>query len=598
MAIVYKARNTGTGKACALKVVSPHLVSRPELVELFVKEAQIAGLIGENPYVVNVFDAGVDDERGVPFMAMELLRGETLDQYVESRGPMPRTLVRTLFEQLADALDQAHGAGVIHRDLKPSNLFLTHDRRGRPVLKIMDFGIAKVLEKGALGTATRIGSPAYAAPEQQASAGFRKLAAKHGVIIMQGVSPATDVWALGLVAYELLTGLPKGHYWATQESLNDILIKVALEEHEPASVRAGDRASLLPVGFDEWFARCMRKNADERWPTPGQAVAALRRLLAPSDIEIESTQPLDRAQPKSEAGAGGEGGALSGGNGARKVSEEAPPTDPALTPDVTGAHLNRPLLPRVTLSPLASTQESARPSPAATQFSSPQALPQASQQTPPQASQQAPTTRGAPLKKKRAHMLRISRSAALRARNSPVPRTVSPEPKPAPLALKVSDTQSPAVQTRGAWTQTPPWPRHSKVAVLVGVGMFLGFALLFMIQSPEGPLLDKAASAGTLSPLLASPKARIAAPLRSAVPAVYGPSPLPAPTAAPAPQASSKSPRAAVGDKSPNEVLSPAPPKPQEEPPVFSLPEDSAATQPPAVGQGDAGAADSGRIFP
>ncbi len=70
MAIVYQARNTGTGKACALKIVHPHLVSRPELVEMFVREAQVAGRIGESHYVVNVFDAGVDDRLGVPFMAM------------------------------------------------------------------------------------------------------------------------------------------------------------------------------------------------------------------------------------------------------------------------------------------------------------------------------------------------------------------------------------------------------------------------------------------------------------------------------------------------------------------------------------------------
>jgi serine/threonine protein kinase len=292
MAIVYQARNTGTGKACALKIVHPHLVSRPELIEMFVREAQVAGRIGESPYVVNVFDAGVDDRLGVPFMAMELLKGETLDQYVEQRGPMAKSMVRTLFDQLADALDQAHRTGVIHRDLKPSNLFITYDRRGRPVLKIMDFGIAKVLEQGAQRTATRIGSPAYAAPEQQASAAFRRLAAKHGVVIAQGVSAATDVWAMGLVAYELLTGLPKGHYWATLESLDDILIKVAMEENESATDRAGERASHLPPGFDEWFARCLKKNAAERWQTPGEASAALRRLLAPSEIEVESTQPL------------------------------------------------------------------------------------------------------------------------------------------------------------------------------------------------------------------------------------------------------------------------------------------------------------------
>src|SRR5687768_737357 len=110
MAVVFQARHTSTGKLCALKLVRPHLVSRPELREMFVREAQIAGLIGEHPHIVNVYDAGVDEARRVPFIAMELLKGQTLERYLEANGRVPLGLFRAIAEQLGDALEQAHRA--------------------------------------------------------------------------------------------------------------------------------------------------------------------------------------------------------------------------------------------------------------------------------------------------------------------------------------------------------------------------------------------------------------------------------------------------------------------------------------------------------
>jgi TPR repeat protein len=277
MAIVYQARHTATGRPCALKLVHQHLVTRKELVELFVREAQVGARIGQNPHIVDVFDAGADEARRVPFLALELLQGETLEDYIDNRGPMPPALVRIVVEHLADALDQAHRAGVIHRDLKPSNLFLISDRKGQPILKVMDFGIAKILEAEVQRTATQVGTPAYAAPEQM-GASIRRLVEKQGSIISAGVSPATDVWAMGLVVFELFTGLPTGHYWGV-ETLTELPFKVALEEPEPASIRAADRSQLLPPGFDGWLARCLRRNAADRWPSAGQAAAELFRLM-------------------------------------------------------------------------------------------------------------------------------------------------------------------------------------------------------------------------------------------------------------------------------------------------------------------------------
>src|SRR5262249_29372892 len=146
------------------------LLTRRELVDMFLKEARVGGKIGQSRHIVDVVDAGFDPARGVPYIVMDLLEGETLEQWTERHGPMPPALVRALFEQLADALDQAHRAGVVHRDLKPSNLFLTTARRDEACLKVMDFGIAKVLEGDVQRTVTQIGTPAYAAPEQMGPA--------------------------------------------------------------------------------------------------------------------------------------------------------------------------------------------------------------------------------------------------------------------------------------------------------------------------------------------------------------------------------------------------------------------------------------------
>ena len=282
MAVVHRVRHTGTGARAALKLVHPHLAPRPELVDLFLREARAAARVGPSPHVVAVLDAGVDPARGVPYLVMELLEGQTLDQLVAREGPVPPPLLCAIVEQLAEALDQAHRAGVVHRDLKPSNLFLTAGRRGQPCLKVMDFGIAKVLEGDARGTATQVGTPAYAAPEQMGPA-MRAAAARQGVTLAAVVSPETDVWAVGLLAYELVTGLPAAQFWGA-ETPAEIPVKAALFAHEAASARAGDRAALLPPGFDAWFARATHPDAAERWPSAGVAAAELvqRFALAPA----------------------------------------------------------------------------------------------------------------------------------------------------------------------------------------------------------------------------------------------------------------------------------------------------------------------------
>src|SRR5690606_28523621 len=147
-----------------------------------------------------------------PFIAMELLEGEPLDDYLRRRGALPLDEVATLMEQLADALDTAHAADVVHRDLTPRNIHIHEDRRGRPRLKVLDFGIAKFLDTAVGHTATQIGSAFYSAPEQL-GARLRDAAAEAGFVVARGISIGTDIWPLGLIALELLAGIDAPRYW-------------------------------------------------------------------------------------------------------------------------------------------------------------------------------------------------------------------------------------------------------------------------------------------------------------------------------------------------------------------------------------------------
>ena len=280
MAVVFRARHTGTGKLCALKLVRPELLGSASLVEKLLKEARISGHIGAHPHIVDVFDASVDErvdadgnKTAVPFIAMEWLAGETLCSLLLRRGPPPADLARQLLVQIADALDHAHRAGIVHRDLKPSNVLVTADHAGEACAKILDFGIAKTLHDAGSATATSIGTPVYSSPEQLGVAA-RRLAEERGIAIASTVSPATDVWAFALLAYELYTGLPPGQYWGPCE-VADLVFEIALEPRQPPSTRAADREALLPPGFDAWFVRATAHDATQRFASAGEAVQAL-----------------------------------------------------------------------------------------------------------------------------------------------------------------------------------------------------------------------------------------------------------------------------------------------------------------------------------
>ena len=273
MAVVWRAVHTETDRKVALKLVRPELVRSEVIREMFVREARVAARIGKSDHIVDVLDAGVDDTLKAPFIAMELLEGESVEARIR-KGPLPWPLVADLLEQLADGLGQAHAAGVFHRDLKPQNLFLTQDRKGAPLLNGLDFGIAK-LSESVQSSATQVGTPAYSAPEQLGES-WRNLAKGRGKTIAPTVSAGTDVWALGLIAFEMLTGKEPGAYWGAT-TLAELPVKIVLEPLPPSHTRADP--ALLPRGFDPWVARCLEIDASARWPTPRDAVNALTPML-------------------------------------------------------------------------------------------------------------------------------------------------------------------------------------------------------------------------------------------------------------------------------------------------------------------------------
>lgn len=306
MGFVYKATHLGTGQVRALKFLRPDLASNPGLIKRFLEEAKHGGRIGRNESIVEVVDTGYDERSRTPFIVMEFVDGKPLDQVIANPNPIPLDTIQAILEQLGEALDQAHQApngAVIHRDLKPANLLLCMDRKGKPRIKITDFGIAKALEGESQNTATQVGSPAYAAPEQ-AGQYFRNIAASRGIVIAKEVSPGTDVWALGLLAFELFSGRKSTQFWNASTTAPDLIAQVTLEAAPRATHQAGNLAGRLPPGFDAWLDKCLQKNAADRFASAGAAVQSLIQLMNSAEYKQmpivlnEKTMVLNDLVPK------------------------------------------------------------------------------------------------------------------------------------------------------------------------------------------------------------------------------------------------------------------------------------------------------------
>jgi eukaryotic-like serine/threonine-protein kinase len=277
MGSVYLTLQLSTGRKRALKVLHPHRGDDPRIREQFIAESRIAAQL-DSDHIADVVAAGIDPDTGSPWLATEYLEGETLESRVRRSGRLAPAEAREVVRQVCHAMGQAHAAGLIHRDLKPANLFVADPRReGVPfTVKVLDFGIAKLTkERARADTSQPIGSPLWMAPEQCGP---------------HRASAATDVWALGLIAYFCLVGRS---FWTTQPShgVAALFGEILTERIPNASERAFEHGATLPAGFDEWFARCVARDPLQRHPDAWQALAALAswNLDAPGTMAIASS---------------------------------------------------------------------------------------------------------------------------------------------------------------------------------------------------------------------------------------------------------------------------------------------------------------------
>ncbi len=268
MGIVVAATHAQLDERVALKFLRPIVASNPEIVQRFIREARAAVKI-RSEHVARVLDVGTLDS-GTPYMVMEYLDGQDLAQTLAGRGPLPVGETVTYVLQACEAVAEAHSLGTVHRDLKPANLFLARRPNGRPVVKVLDFGISKVASAGdnaALTNASAMmGSPSYMSPEQMVAAG--------------SVDVRADVWALGVVLYELLTGrLP-----FMAETMPELVGMILQSAYTPVAALRPD----VPPGLQGTIDRCLQKDRTFRHANIAELAAGLVPFGPPrSDLSLE-----------------------------------------------------------------------------------------------------------------------------------------------------------------------------------------------------------------------------------------------------------------------------------------------------------------------
>jgi serine/threonine protein kinase len=293
MGIVYRARHILLEQERALKIMKPHVATDEAAIASFRLEAAVFGRV-QSDHIVRPLDVGFDEATQTHYLAMDLLEGATLEALVQRGGPMAPLRALHLLRQMALGLDAAHGcvdldgrrSPIVHRDLKPANVFVTTARDGSDLVKILDFGLAKVLRDSGDLSVDLKGTYPYMACEQAKG---------------ERIWPQTDIWALGLIAFYVLTGC---RYWRKAVPA-ELLVEIIQLPLEAASVRLRERypQARIPEPFDRWLARCLDRTPTERFPSAGVAVEALGNALARAGIE------LDRPWvDPSVAGAGGDFG--------------------------------------------------------------------------------------------------------------------------------------------------------------------------------------------------------------------------------------------------------------------------------------------------
>jgi serine/threonine-protein kinase len=266
MGRVYKAEDLNLGRPVALKFLSAELTRDDEAKQRFILEARAASLL-DHPNICTIYEAG-ETRPGQTWIAMAYYEGDTLRKRLTG-GPLPVAMAVGFARQIAEGLDAAHSAGIVHRDIKPANVMIT----GQGIVKVVDFGLAKLAGRTITRTLEVLGTAAYMAPEQ-----FR---AGH-------VTPATDLWAVGVVMYEMLTGR---HPFAGEYE-QQLMYSIMNEEPPPPS----SIQPAVPALLDAVVAKLLRKNPEERYQTCRELLRDLAAFEDPSGSNALTERRTPRAR--------------------------------------------------------------------------------------------------------------------------------------------------------------------------------------------------------------------------------------------------------------------------------------------------------------
>jgi eukaryotic-like serine/threonine-protein kinase len=259
MGMVVAATHVRLDELVAIKVMLPDMAQDANAVARFLREARAAVRI-RSEHVARVLDVATLSD-GTPYMVMEYLHGTDLSGLIQERGAVDVEMAVLWVLEASDAIAEAHSLGIVHRDLKPANLFLTNRSDGSTAIKVLDFGISKVAtlsgdEASLTATHACMGSPLYMSPEQMQSA--------------KTVDRRADIWALGCVLFELVTGRPPFNAETLPELCGAIMTSPVVP---PSSLRAN-----VPKAFDTIVERCLAKSPDDRYANLGELATALQPL--------------------------------------------------------------------------------------------------------------------------------------------------------------------------------------------------------------------------------------------------------------------------------------------------------------------------------
>jgi eukaryotic-like serine/threonine-protein kinase len=282
MGAVFRAIDIRNGDYRAVKVISPQLISNNNEAKRFLREARL-GLILSHPGIVKVYEFGETTE-GLLFMVMEYIEGKPLIDLIEEEAPFAPARIISILEPLCEALDYAHSHNVLHRDLKPGNIIVIKDEQGRESSKLVDFGIMKLLKADdqmsnvqLTDTNVVLGTPDYMSPEQ---------------LVCHELKPTADVYSLGVILYQMLTGGFPIDYFDFAEFL---MLKVYRDAEPPST-----RFAFIPPELDTLILKVLARDPEQRYQSAGALYRAYLQTVCrlPAAVQQPDAETLAQRRKK------------------------------------------------------------------------------------------------------------------------------------------------------------------------------------------------------------------------------------------------------------------------------------------------------------